>query len=950
MDAPLAPAERAREHWDAWQAQARDLGLAIPQAEGFAGELLRVWEASDYVVQSCLRHPHLLPELIERGDLKSVSPAGALDDELAQRLAGIKTESRLAKVLREFRRYQMVRIIWRDLASAASLDETLEDLSSLADACILRALDFLYPLTCRELGTPRNPQGEPQPLVVVGMGKLGARELNLSSDIDLIFAFPEDGETDARRALTNEQFFTRLCRKLVGTLDARDADGYVFRVDLRLRPFGAAGPLVMSFDAMEDYYQLHARDWERYAMIKARVIAGGAEAGERLMALLRPFVYRRYLDFGAFESLREMKALINRELKRKGLADNIKLGPGGIREIEFIGQAFQLIRGGREPKLQIRPIQVVLVRLAAKNHLPEYLVWQLIDAYVFLRRVENRLQAWDDRQTHELPHDPVSRLRLARSMGLSDWEEFHTQLERHRRRVQGHFDKVFAAPQTEAEGTNQGLALVWRGDLDATHAEEDLKHAGFNDAARALERLTKLRESRACRSLSNRGRERLDRLMPMLLQAAGGVENPGVALDRLVVLLEAVVQRIVYVSLLVEHPIALSQLVRLSAASLWIARLLSRYPLLLDELLDPRRLYSPLRRKELELELATLMGSLDVGDLELQMERLRQFAQSNLLRVASADITRIIPLRVVSDYLTEIAEVVLNRVLDLALAHVRTRHGSPQRVRGGGTGFAVIGYGKLGGFELGYGSDLDLVFLHGSQDITACTDGVRPVANDVFYTRLAHRLIHILSTQTPSGILYEVDMRLRPNGASGMLVSPLRAFEEYQRREAWTWEHQALIRARFVAGDAAIGQRFDAIRRSVLAKERDPQKLRAEVREMRGRMRDELIRHQAGRFDLKQGTGGIADIEFMVQYSILRWAHEYPDLLEYPDNLRLLEGLSRHRLLEGETASELATTYQVFRAAYHRNVLQDGPGLVPEEKLEAEREMVIEIWQELMEA
>jgi glutamate-ammonia-ligase adenylyltransferase len=720
-------------------------------------------------------------------------------------------------------------------------------------------------------------------------------------------------------------------------------------VDIRLRPFGDSGPLVMSFPAMEDYYQFQAREWERYAMIKARVIAGGRDAADSLMAMLRPFVYRRYLDYGAFESLRDMKALISRELRRKGMMDNIKLGPGGIREIEFIGQAFQLIRGGREPDLQIRAIVPVLKRLAAMNYLPEYVIQELIGAYEFLRRVENRLQAWEDRQTHVLPTDGLARLRLARSMGFADWDGLQSVLETHRRRVQDHFDKVFAATQAEAEGDRPALSLIWQGKLDGSQAQADLEQAGFAHPRESLERLQKLRDSLACRSLSARGRQRLDRLMPLLLLAAGGVDRPDETLRRLLILLEAVARRIAYVSLLVESPIALSQLVRLSAASPWIAGLLSRYPLLLDELLDPRRLYSPLHRKELEAELDSLIESPDPEDLEHQMERLRQFAQSNILRVASADITGAIPLMVVSDFLTEIAEVVLGRVVRLAWAHLSARHGVPARVLGGKTGFAVVAYGKLGGIELGYGSDLDLVFLNGGEDHAAHTDGKRPLANDVFYTRLAQRIIHILNTQTPSGALYEVDMRLRPNGASGMLVSSLDAFDEYQRHQAWVWEHQALIRARVVAGDSAVSRRFEEIRREVLAQAREPEALRAEVTRMRARMRTELIQSTAGRFDLKQGLGGIADIEFMVQYFVLRWAHEYPDLLDFTDNVRLLEGLSRNRLLEGAAAEELANAYRAFRAAYHRNALQEQPGLVSDGMLMDERRRVAEIWRDLME-
>ena len=943
------PAQAAENHWQAWQEMATERGLPVPQDPQLVADLKRVWEASDYVAQSCLRGPDLLPRLVASGDLERSYETGEVDALLRERLQGIADQPSLARALRLFRRYQMVRIIWRDLAGAAPLAETLKDLSALADACVDQALDFLYERACAESGTPRSPEGVPQRLVVVGMGKLGARELNLSSDIDLIFAYPEQGETDGPRALTNEEFFTRVCQRLVQVLDKQEVDGFVFRVDTRLRPFGTAGPLAISFEFIEDYYQSQAREWERYAMIKARVVAGDRKAGEQLQEMLRPFVYRRYLDFGAIESLRDMKGMITRELRHKGMEANIKLGPGGIREIEFIGQAFQLIRGGREPELQIRPILAVLAVLGRKGHLPQYAVSELSEAYEFLRRVENRLQAWADRQTHVLPAKPEARLRLARSMGFEAWDDFDAELQRQRQRVQGHFDRVFAAPQAEHDQGASGLGAMWREQWKAKPALEALTAAGFADPEAALDRIQRFRESRAFRSLSSRGRERLDRLMPLLLEAVAGLELPDLPLQRLLPLLEAIIQRSAYVALLMESPLVLSQLVRLTAVSAWIPRQLARYPLLLDELLDPRRLYSPLHRQELEGELESLTGHLDSEDLEQQMELLRQFAQSNMLRVAAADITGAIPLMVVSDYLTEIAEVVLQRVLDYAWGHMTRRHGRPSGIEGQGYGFAVVGYGKLGGIELGYGSDLDLVFLHGTRDGGAVTDGPSPLANEVFYARLGRRIIHMLTTQTPSGILYEADMRLRPNGASGMLVSSLEAFEIYQLESAWTWEHQALLRARAVAGDSMVRAHFERIRRQVLGRARDAEKLRTDVREMRERMRAQLDKSGGGRFDLKQGVGGIADIEFMVQYEVLRWAHEYPDLLEYSDNIRLLLGLGRHRLLTSEAVRDLGNAYRALRAAYHRNALQDEPGLVPEEPYAQHRERVVESWRRLLE-
>jgi glutamate-ammonia-ligase adenylyltransferase len=938
-------AERRRS----WEEALHRRGLSVPEDADFLAALPRVWEASDYVAQSAIRYPELLPDLQEAGRLQIHCGAGEMDRLLPAALEGTEDEAALAEALRRFRRREMVRIIWRDIAGLAPLAETLEDLTALADACVSQALARLQEWAIAELGTPRDAAGREQSLLVLGMGKLGARELNLSSDIDLIFAFPSAGQVDGPRPLSNEQFFVRLAQRLVKALDAPTVDGFVFRVDTRLRPFGEAGPLAMSFSAMDDYYQAQAREWERYAMVKARVVAGEPTAAAQLTAMLRPFVYRRYLDFGAIESLREMKGLIAKELNRKGIQDNIKLGPGGIREIEFIAQSFQLIRGGRDPELQIRPVLPVLRLLGDKSLLPGFVVDELCSAYDFLRRVENRLQAWQDRQTHVLPEDSERRLRLARAMGFPGWDAFAAVLNDYRRRVQAHFDRVFAAPHTEDNGVAGGLAAVWRQTVDEGQAHDLLARAGFRNPAAAVQHLERFRDAAARKGLSTKGAARLAQLMPLLLERISSCPGPDLALQRVLRLLESIVRRTAYLAMLLEHPIALSQLVRLCAMSPFVLEQLGRQPLLLDELLDPRRLFAPLRRADLEQELDVLLAPLDAEDLEQQMERLRQFAQGNVLRVAAADLTEVIPLMVVSDYLTEIAEVTVRRVLGLVFGHLSRRHGRPEGVGEQDTGFLVIGYGKLGGIELGYRSDLDLVFLHGAEASYASTQGPHPISIEQFYARLGQRMIHMMTAHTPSGVLYDVDVRLRPDGGKGLLVRSLRAFAEYQATSAWTWEHQALVRARPIAGDAALAERFRAVRREILGRPRSTDKLRQEVREMRARMREQLDGSRPGRFDLKQGLGGIADIEFMVQYSVLRWSSDYPDLADWTDNIRILETLSRHDLLPRGAADDLTRAYKSLRAAYHRSALQDEPTIVGDDCLIEERQRVQDLWRRLLE-
>ncbi len=941
---------QVEKHWQDWggSLEPDELSKLTAQSD-FIDEMKQVWEASDYVIQSCTRIPGLLSNLQEAGDLHSSYSQGEMERRLRQELEPVQDEEALHRVLRQFRRIQMVRIIWRDLAGTAPLSETLEDLSALADSCVDQALGLLYEWAVAKHGTPVDEEGNQQHMVVLGMGKLGARELNLSSDIDLIFAYPRAGEVKGGRYLSNEQFFTRLGQQLIKAIGTQTVDGFVFRVDARLRPFGDSGPLAMSFDAMEEYYHSQAREWERYAMIKARILSGKSEAVEELYAMLRPFVYRRYLDYGAIESLRDIKRMISGEMYKRGMDANIKLGPGGIREIEFIGQAFQLIRGGRDPDLQIRPILQVLKVLADKDLLPEYVVQELTQAYEFLRLVENRLQAWQDRQTHLLPDDGLARLRLARSMGFDGWDSFYTVLEQHRARVQGHFDKVFAAPQTEEEPEEKPLQALWRQHLDEDRSIAVLAESGFEDtAADALQMLEQFRSSHAFRGQGERGQQRMDQLMPLLLEAVAATDDPIVVLGRVQKLLESIARRTAYLALLVESPLALSQLVRLESASPWIASQLTRHPILLDGLLDPRQLYSPLMREELESELDTLMSAVDPDDTEEQMERLRQFLQSNKLRVAAADVTDVIPLMVVSDYLTEIAETITAQVLEQVWSYLVARHGRPGGNADFETGFAVIAYGKMGGIELGYGSDLDLVFIHGNSDPNAVTDGERQIANDLFFARLGQRLIHMLTARTASGILYEVDMRLRPSGNSGMLVSSLDAFDEYQNKMAWTWEHQALLRARPIAGDPVVTERFQQIRRAVLSQERDPYSLCREVVEMREKMRSSLDKSNQEQFDLKQGPGGIADIEFMVQYAVLRWAHSYPDLLDWTDNIRLLEGLAKHELFAQAEVDSLSDAYRSFRSASHRLILQEKAALISQDELVAERQKVKEIWSKVM--
>nr|VFK01344.1 MAG: glutamate-ammonia-ligase adenylyltransferase [Candidatus Kentron sp. H] len=927
---------------------------------GLPGHTHRVWACSDFVANACTRDPKLLLELIQSGDLLRAYPPDGHRRRCRAALSPAATEEALSMALRRLRQREMVRIAWRDLAGMADLEETVRDLSAFAQALIDETLDRLYGELCERFGTPRSETDEPQRLVVLGMGKLGGGELNFSSDVDLIFAYPNPGHTRpdhaapnrarARGGLSNEEFFIRLGRRLVQLLTRRTEDGLVFRVDMRLRPFGAAGALAGSFDALEDYYQIHGRDWERYAWIRARPIAGDTAAGEGLLERLRPFIYRRYPDFGAIDALREMKALIAEEVRRKGHQDNVKLGPGGIREIEFLGQAFQMIHGGREPALRVRPTLVALARLEEHGHLPAPVVEELSAAYRFLRTVEHRLQEMDDRQTHQLPQDEWPRGQLAAGMGFAQWRDLSQVIQRHRDNVQRHFDKVLAGPaastgpETAPEQNTDGLdaeqalchhlsALMT---MDQGQCIESLHELGFPDAAHAWAAVRTLMDETPLRFLTERGRRRLEKLLPRVLHSVAQADGGRTTLERLFQVLEAIGRRSVYFSLLLENPVALTQLVRLCAASPWITRQIAHFPLLLDELLSPDTLYAAPGVSELEADLVNRLASITFGDTEQEMDALRQFKQANVLRIAAADVCRVMPLMAVSDHLTDIAEVCLRAVLRLAWRDLVKRHGRPQ---GHGKpdaadteniGFLIIAYGKLGGIELGYGSDLDLVFLHDSAPTGQSTDGERPVENNVFFARLGQRIIHFLSAHTPAGVLYEVDARLRPSGRSGFLVSNMDAFADYQHQSAWTWEHQALVRARPVAGDKRLARRFDGIRAEILCKTRDPDELGRAVWEMRERMRRELDHTRPGVFDLKQGPGGITDIEFIVQYATLRWADRLGTSLVYSDNIRLLKGMAEIGVMVGRDAESLARIYRRYRARIHGLALQERPPLVAE--------------------
>ena len=910
---------------DAAAPRDHEAALAAAVAAGLdAAEARRVFACSDYLAESFARYPDLFANL----DLSRI-PTPAEHDAAFAALLDLTDEPAFMAALRRLRRRESCRIAWQDLAARVEPVAVLRDVSAVADAAIRVAHAYARRATVARFGTPRGPEGIEQDLVVIGMGKLGGRELNFSSDIDLVFLFPEGGETD-RRGIDHMEFFTRMGQHLIRLLDAPTVDGFGYRVDMRLRPFGDSGPLVASFAALEDYLQQHGRDWERYAWVKARAITGVAAYAELFRTVVRPFVFRRYLDFGVIESLREMKAMISREVERRDRQDHVKLGPGGIREIEFIVQVFQLLRGGQEPALQPTSILEVLPVLAHPKRLGEAEVAELTAAYHVLRRVENRLQMVAEGQVHELPRDDAGRERLALAMQEADWAALRTRLDDVRAVVQRHFAAVVAS------GVGEGVPAVPEATVVVL--------PGFAEC------LASVLDSPYARRLDATGLRRLEGLLPRVAAAAAATPVPAAALARMLKVIQATRNRSTYLALLLESPLALERLAQMAALGDFLCDQVTALPLLLDELVDQRLFDEPPSLAQFRTELA-LRRPLADEDPERQVEALRQFQRAAVFRVALWDLTGRLPLMQVSDRLTEIAELILEEAMRLAWEQLVTVYGEPRcgeaeddpavrTVR-----LAAVGYGKLGGQELGYSSDLDLVFLHDSAGAWQQTVGPKVVDNGVFFLRLGQRILHLLTVHSAAGRLYEVDTRLRPSGKGGFMVTPITAFHDYQRNDAWTWEHQALLHSRDVAGAPELRARFRAVREDVLCHHVRQDTLGIEVRNMRRRMRHELSRAGAGQFDLKQDAGGVADIEFLAQYWVLRWAGRYPPLAMFADTIRQLESVGSAALVDHAAIDTLVDAYREYRHLNHRLALEGGKAVVPAAPWAATRAAVEAIWE-----
>ncbi|WP_180157525.1 bifunctional [glutamate--ammonia ligase]-adenylyl-L-tyrosine phosphorylase/[glutamate--ammonia-ligase] adenylyltransferase [Acinetobacter sp. YH12045] len=903
-----------------------------------AEQLQKTLRASQYAEQVLGIHQASLEQDYAIDQFQTSLSTAQIQHFVASSLADIQDENSWMRAIRVLRARLMFRWIWQDANQLTDVVTLTRELSDFADASICAAKDFALNPLIAKYGEPLGYKGKVQDLIVVAMGKLGAQELNLSSDIDLIFAFDEQGETNGRKCIDVQQFCILWGQKLIYLLDHITADGFVFRVDMRLRPWGDGSALAISHAALEKYLSQHGREWERYAWIKARIVTGGKEGAE-LLEMTRPFVFRKYVDYTAFEAMRDMKAMIEREVLRRNIEDDIKLGAGGIREVEFIVQVFQLIYGGSKLELQDRQCLVSLHHLGEVGLLEKTAVADLEDAYLFLRRIEHAIQALNDQQTQSLPHEPEPRQRILDTLGFASWDDFLHVLNQKRAKVIYQFEHLIK--EKEPDPLLESFS----------HLEAQLNDVLDDDAKNLIHEFW---YGHALKKLPAKAVQRLKTFWPHLIEAILQSDKPQVALLRLMPLVESVLRRTVYLVMLIESKGALQRLVKMATVSPWICEELTHYPVLLDEFLSMD--FELPKRKDLEDSLRQQLLRIEIDQVEDQMRVLRLFKKSNVLAVAASDVLAESPLMKVSDALTDIAEVSVNATLHLAYQIVAKKHGYPidaegQRCSIDHTAFAVIGYGKVGGIELGYGSDLDLVFIH-YMDEQADTDGQKPISGFEFAMRVAQKFMSLMTTQTLDGRVYEVDTRLRPSGEAGLLVTSLKAFEQYQHKNAWVWEHQALVRARTIAGEHSLRIEIENLRCNILTQPRDENNVRAEVLKMRQKMKDHLgsskEQQKDGIFHLKQDAGGIVDIEFMAQYAVLAWSGSNPDLAHYSDNVRILEDAARTDCLSSADATALIQAYLRERAESHRLALANQSMQVSADDWHDTRVVVCKLWQRLI--
>ena len=931
-------------------------------------ELMYVLSMSEFIAKTLIQYPKECATLIAQGALDdpcfSLDPSDVVHEHIVPSLSDLD----LKKRLRVLRRTRMIVIAWRDLTGMAEIEEVFVSLSNLAETIVDRTVYVVREGLKAVFGDAFDKEGVQMPLLILGMGKLGGGELNFSSDIDLMCCYPYDGQTQGgSRSISYQEYFTKVVQRLSNLLSEVTADSFCYRIDLRLRPFGDAGPLVSSFDALSSYYETQGRTWERYALVKAKLIGDyhqWGHYGDELIELLRPFVYRRYLDYGAIESLRKLKRMIESEVRRRNLGDNFKLGSGGIREIEFIAQVFELMRGGRIPEMVERSLRKTLRNISKLQLLPDDVCVRLDHCYIYLRRLENITQMLADKQTQTLPVNPKDQIRVALGMNKESFEVLTQELSEIRHMVHQEFNSIMRDSDDDKEAKSAENVELWEASLSAEELEPVLiplmaepsvpqdsssdgktnsRSSSKNTNAHALAQgIINLHHSLARLPVGPIGRDTLVRLMPQIIKGVAKYKNAPALFNKVALLIEKVALRTTYLQLLAENDGTREKLLNLLNGNNFAGALISAHPILLDELIAPRYFKEPPHTEEYLAWLNERLLRIDPEDLEEQMEELRLFKKTMVLRIAMSDQSQSLPLMKISDSLTWLAEAILREIAVLSWKQTVQKYGSPEGKDATDPGYALIAYGKLGGIELGYKSDLDMVFIRDIND--EMTTGDNPIPASMFYQRFVQRFMHLCTTRMSGGVLYDLDMRLRPDGDSGLLMTDLSAYQNYQQNRAWTWEHQALVRARPVAGSPNVIEAFNKIRDQVLRTERDEVKLSDDVYAMRMKMRNFLDRSSDKLFDLKQGRGGMVDIEFIAQYLLLREAPHHEDMVLWSDNVRIFDECARLNILSQDTTDKLKQAYLAIRECYHRVSLADLPRIVAIEDRPSQCEDVAKIF------
>ena len=934
-------------------------------------ELMYVLSMSEFVAKTLIQYPKECADLIAQGALDDHCFSLDATECIREQIVPGLSDADLKKRLRVIRRCRMVIIAWRDLTGSADIEEVFVSLSNLAESIVDRTVYVVRDGLKQVFGDAYDKDGKQMPLLILGMGKLGGGELNFSSDIDLMCCYPYDGQTEGgTRSITFQEYFTKVVQRLSNLLSEVTADSFCYRIDLRLRPFGDAGPLVSSFDALSSYYETQGRTWERYALVKAKLIGdyhNWGSYGDELIELLRPFVYRRYLDYGAIESLRKLKRMIESEVRRRNLGDNFKLGSGGIREIEFIAQVFELMRGGRIPEMVERSLRKTLRNISKLQLLPDEVCVRLDECYIYLRRLENISQMLADKQTQTLPVSPKEQMRVAIGMNKGSFAELTDELEQIRHMVHQEFVSIMRDSDDDREAQSSENVELWEASLSAEELEPVLiplmaepgipsanndnkssytaSNSKVTNAHALAQGIINLHHTLGRLPVGPIGRDTLVRLMPKIIKGVAKYKNAPALFNKVSLLIEKVALRTTYLQLLAENDGTREKLLNLLNGNNFAGALISAHPILLDELIAPRYFKQPPHTEEYLAWLNERLLRIDPDDLEEQMEELRLFKKTMVLRIAMSDQSQSLPLMKISDSLTWLAEAILREIAVLSWKQTVQKYGSPEGKDATDPGYAIIAYGKLGGIELGYKSDLDMVFIRDIND--EMTTGSNPVPASMFYQRFVQRFMHLCTTRMSGGVLYDLDMRLRPDGDSGLLMTDLSAYQNYQQNRAWTWEHQALVRARAVAGSPNVIYAFNKIRDQVLRTERDEVKLIDDVYAMRMKMRNFLDRSSDKLFDLKQGRGGMVDIEFIAQYLLLREAPHHQDMVLWSDNVRIFDECARLNILSEETTSKLKQAYLAIRECYHRISLADLPRIIAIEDRPEQCEDVAKIFDEI---